>query len=450
MEKSPEYSIPLQENKIKKEPESPIIRVKKAIRNIFNRGQKPERTIAQQDNKNTTPLPKGIIELAEKRAGKEEVKGFGDFLASKLNKPIDRRTALKIGLGTAVGLISADYAINNIDRLWNEYQEKRTDEAIRESKELQSSINLLNKVAEYPEMIEKSKKQTLNEFAKDLSKKDFDNLILGVWHEMSPAPSTEKSIYLLEELIKNGKKISTIGLEGISYLDPEHVETIKKINQGEAPPGEITKISGIVNNYADLAEFAKNNSIEIVGLEKEPFAKHKEENRWKRFTEISKRVGEITKEKKKDGIVVTFIGQNHATIDTWKDRILLNELAGNKDYLYFGDLPIGEALENNYTNKEYLEEMNKPVVVHIENWRWFMEATEDAFTMRFDSLSTKDQKIFYEIAKNKWLSYRLKEKEDFVVPYPKAKENIYSMIIPSEISKKPPKLTEKMGDNKLI
>lgn len=448
MEKSIGYPPPSEQNIIKKEPEPLIKRVKSIVSNISHRLQKPERTIAPQDNKNTTPLPKGIIELAEKRAGKEEVKGFGDFLASKLSEPIDRRTALKIGLGTAVGLISADYAIKNIDSLWTEYQEKKVDEAIKESKELQSSINLLNKVAEYPEMIDKSGKQSLNEFAKDLAKKDFDNLILGVYHEIDPTPSTQKSVQLLEELIKNGKKISAICLEGISYLDPEHIETIKKLNQGETSPEEITKIRGIVNNYTELVKFARNNSIEIVGLEKEPFEKIKKENKWERFKEISKRVEDVTKERKNDGIVVTFIGQQHATTDTWENKISIGELAGKKDYLYAGGISIDETLENDYTIKEYLEKINlKPIAISIENWKLFADATDGAFAARLEKLSPEDQKIFYEKAKNKWQSYRLKEKEDFVVPCPKAKENTYSMIIPSEIPEKPPKLAEKMGDN---
>lgn len=444
MEKSPEHSIPHQENKIKSE--SPINRVKHFVNSISRRLQKPETKSAQKDKETTSTLPKEIKELAEKRAGKEEVKSFSDFLVGKLNKPISKRTLLKAGLGTVAGAISADYAIKNFDKLWNEYQEKRIDEAIKNSKELQSSINLLNKAAEYPEAIEKSEKQTINEFAKNLAKKDLDSLVLGVYHEINPTPSTEKSVQLLKELIKNGKKISAICLEGISYLDPEHVETIKKINQGELPPEDITKIRGIVNNYAELVRFAKENSIEIVGLEKEVLEKQKKENRWKRFTELSERVGEVVEEKKKDGIVVTFIGQQHVTVDSWENMSLLGELAGKKDYLYVGGVSISEALENNYTIKEYLEKIKlKPVAIPIENWKLFTDATDGAFGDRLEKLPPEDQKIFYEKAKNKWPSYNLKEKEDFVVPYPKGKENTYAMIIPSEIPEKPHKLSGKIS-----
>lgn len=365
----------------------------------------------------------------------KDTEGSSKSFFRRLEKPT-RRDFVKIAAKAIIGLATGYVVNKEIDGLLAEYQKEKISKAIKESKDLQTSVELLGKVAEYPEMIEKSKKQTLNEFAEDISKKDFDNIIFGEWHGFGP--TSEKAVYLLEELIKNNKKISAICLEGLSYTDPEHIEITKRMNTKELPLDKIPKVIG----NSDLIKFAKKYSIEIIGLEKGLIEDEKD---WRiRFKDISERIGEISNDKTSDGILVTYIGQAHVTTDSWKNENLFYQLAQGVNR-YPSEK---EASENNSTIKEYLEKINlKPIAVQIEDWSKLTSFVDSFFSKGSEKFSLEDKKIFYEIAKNKWQSYRLKEKEDFVVPYPKAKDNTYSMIIPSEISEKPPKLAEKMGDN---
>lgn len=127
MEKSPEYNFSPKENKIK-EPESPIKKAKHFIKNISRRLQKPE-VSTQPVKKDSNLPPNEINEVAEKIAGKEEVKDFGDFINSKLNE-MDRRTFLKFAAGTVASAISVDYVVKNYDKLWAEYQQLNKPEIL--------------------------------------------------------------------------------------------------------------------------------------------------------------------------------------------------------------------------------------------------------------------------------------------------------------------------------
>lgn len=377
---------------------------------------------------------KDISKLAEGYFGDgKEVKDFVDFVTKKIEK-MSRRDLLKIA--GAIGLsVGYKYFEKNIDNLWQEYQKEKTTEVKKEFKDLQSSTELLEKIDQYPEMIKKSEKQTLNEFAKDLSKKDFDNLIIGEWHGFGP--TSEKAAHLLEELIKNNKKISAICLEGLSYTDPEHIGITKKINERELPLEKMPKIIGPI----ELIKLATKYSIEIIGMEKGKIGDYRPDE-YSRFREMSERIGEISKERAKDGIVVAYVGQRHVTVDSWENDILLKQLAEEKNY--YNILPKEEALENNYTIKEYLEKMNlRPVAIQIEDWAKLTKAVDSALAVRLENLSPKDKKLFYEEAKNKWQNYILEEKDDFVVPYPKGKDNTFAMVIPSKVPEIPSSLLKK-------
>lgn len=368
---------------------------------------------------------------------KEETDGFANFIANKFKKKITRRDFLKIAGGAGIILaIGYKYLKENINNLWVDYQKSKIPEVKKEFEDLQSSIDLLEKLAEYPEMIKKSEKQTLNEFVKDLSKKNFDNLILGERHGFGP--TLEKAPYLLEELIKKGQKISAICLEGVSYTDPEHVEIIKKINTKDVLLEKMPKIVGPI----ELIKLATKYFIEIIGLEKGKPGSYRPDE-YDRFREMSERIGEISKERVKDGIVVTYVGQGHVTTDAWENFNLLKRLAGEKDYYPSKEV----ALENNYTIKEYLEKINfNPMAIQIEDWEKFTKAVDSSLTARMKDLKLKGlpekyRKIFYEETQKKWSNYILEEKEDFITPYPKGKDNTFAMVIPSKIPKRPPTLT---------
>ncbi len=436
MEKPLGYSPSLEQNKIKKEPEPLINRVKGIASNISRRLQKPE-VSTQSDKKDSNPLPKEIIGLAEKIAGKEEVKDFGDFINDKL-KNMDRRTFLKIAVGTAAGAISVDYVAKNIDKLWTEFQKEKIGNNSKEFKDLQSSIKLVEQMAEYPKTIEKSEKQTLKEFVKNLSKKKFTDLIMGEYHGFGP--TSEKAAYLLEELIKNGIKISGLCFENLSYTNQEHIETTKKFNNGELSTEELFQHVEYLDSKEPLLKLARKYSIEIIGLEKE--TKDLTIDNWYgRFKEISEKIGEISKKRMNDGILVSDLGQTHVTVDTWKkdklSAILSHGISQNP--------PEEEALENNYTIYEYLKKIGqRPIAIQIEDWQKLTCSTDSSLASGYDRLSPQYKKTFYKKAVHEWQNYILKEKEAFITSYPEGKENTFSLIIPSEVPEKPPFLTEQM------
>lgn len=389
-----------------------------------------------------TPPPEGNKIITSSCEKEPEIKKHDNSIFRQIQEPMTRRNFLKIATKAAIGLTTGYVVNKEIDGMLAEYQKEKISKAIKESKDLQTSTDLLEKIVEYPEMIESSEKQTINEFAKDLAIKDFDNLIFGEPHSLDP--TAEKAAYLLEELIQNGKKVSAICLEGLSYTSPKHIELTKRFNKGEMLPEEFSRNIGHME-LDPLVKLAKKHSIEIIGLEEQI---QPDPRNWfgknGRFKKMSERVAQVTKEKIKDGIVATYVGLDHVTIDSWENRIFFNHLAGKKDYFP----PREETLENNYTIKEYLEKINlKPVAIQIEYWINLASEADRVFANEIDRLSPKDRKIFYEKVKNKWQSFILKEKEDFLVPYPYAKENTYSMISPTLVPVKPPKLSEKMGDN---
>lgn len=323
--------------------------------------------------------------------------------------------------------------------------EKTTAEIEKEFDiEKASGIELFEKLAEYPEAIEKSRKQSLDKFAEDLAKKDFDNLILG--RSYGSAATNAEAAYFLEQLLKNGRKISAIGLENLSYTFPEHVEATKKFNKGKLSPREMYGLTEVQDIAVPLLELAIKHSIEIVGLEPELLADvsritaHKE---LPRFGQISERVGEVAKEKKEKGIVVTYVLEGNVTVDSWENEKLLHELAGEK----IPYPPKEEVLKNNYTIKEYLKKIGlNPVAIQIEDWRWVTERLDAVLFKKFggvlgkrikpEDVNPEDLKKAKEI----WKKFILKEKEPFVVQYPKGEENTFAMIIPGKVPEVPSSL----------
>lgn len=392
---------------------------------------------------------------------KEEVGGFADFIAKKFQK-MNRRDFLKIAggaIGTAVGLsIGYKYFEKNIDNLWAEYQREKigeieieysqelTDlyekiskmpETKREFKDLKSSLNLVEKLAAYSEGIKISEKKTLSEFAKELSKKEnFDSLIFGELHFSEC--TEEKAAYLLEKMIENNKKVAAICFEGLSFEKPEHTEATKRFNRGELSIKEMSKFVNFGNSLEDpLLNLARKDSIEIVGLEREGYEYYEYEKDYPgytRFSAISERVGAVTKEKRKDGIVVTYIGKGHVTTDDWEGELRARDVLMEEPPLPSKE----EALKNNYTIKEYLEKINlKPTAVLIDDWGVVTKLVDYALSHRFENLSPENQKSFYEKARSEWQKYILSDEEDFVVRYPRGSENAFSMIIPDKIDKIP-------------
>ncbi len=385
-----------------------------------------------------TPLPEGNKIITNPQAERLEVKRtekHDNSIFRQIQKPMTRRKFLEIAIGLTTG-----YVVNKeIDSMLNEYQKEKIRNNSQEFKDLQSSIELVEQIAEYPKLIEKSEKQTLKEFAKNLSKKEFNDLILGEWHGFGT--TSEKAAYLLEELIKNGIKISGLCFENLSYTNQGHVEATKKFNNGELSIEELFQQVEYLDSKEPLLKLARKNSIEIIGLEKE--TKDLSIDNWYvRFKEISERVGELSKKRIEDGILVAINGQTHVTIDTWK-KDSLSAILGKGITPYPTE---EEALKNNYTINEYLKKLNlKPIAIQIEDWQQLTRAIDSSLAGGYDRLSPQYQKIFYKKAAGEWQNFILKEKEAFVVPYPKGKENIFSLIIPSEVPEKPPFLTEKMG-----
>lgn len=427
--------------------------------------QKPKKDILTE--KDISGLANGFSK------DEKEVKGFADFVANKFKK-MTRRDFLKIAaVGTAAtaGLIGRKYIEKNIDNWWTEYQKSKTPEVKEEEFEIEYSkeltefydkvsklpprerefgdlkegLELLKRTAEYPEKIKNSEKQSLPEFAQNLSKKEFDNLILGEYHFSAPTP--EIAVYIQKTLIENGRKISANGLEGVSYNNPTHIDAVKKFNEGKLSAQEMEetfkfiKRGGFGGIQEPRLEFAKEHSIEIAGIdvrkdEREEVAQFGPDGR---FSQISQRVGDIAKEKAKDGIVVTDIGQTHVTADSWENEILLSQL-GLEDV----PPPKKEALENNYTVQDYLKKIRmKPVAIQMDDWAILTERVELALTSRFlNKVSPKDKEAFYKEAIKVWQIYILPQEEVFVSPYPDSedKENTFSLVIPTQIPEIPPLL----------
>ncbi|MCK4524883.1 MAG: hypothetical protein KAU07_00395 [Candidatus Andersenbacteria bacterium] len=307
------------------------------------------------------------------------------------------------------------------------------NEEEHEFKNLEASIELAEELFKYPEMIKNSEKIFLDDFIKKLAKEEFDNLIIGEWHGFGP--TEQEAARIIEELIKNNRNISAICLEGLSFDDPKDIEVTKKFNEGKISTDETFKLMVARDS---LLKTAIDNSIEIVGVEttkEETVMGYKDKAYYDRFKSISEKVGEITEEKGEDGIVVTYIGQGHVTIDSWKNDNTLNELRKNKP-AYPQEK---EALEGNYTIKEYLEKRGfDPIALQVEDREKLTGAVDSSLAQRFRNLPEEDRAEFYDFSVEKWKNYVLEENEVFVTEYPDGEKNTFSVVIPSEIPKTPP------------
>ena len=327
-----------------------------------------------------------------------------------------------------------DYKLDYSKELTIAYNEaSEANEEEYEFKNLEASIELAEELFKYPEMIKSSEKIFLDDFIKDLSKEEFDNLIIGEHHGFGP--TEQKAARIIEELIKNNRNISAICLEGLSFEDPEKIETTKKFNEGKIPTNETSKV---IIARDSLLKTAQDNSIEIMGVETtegKAVMSYKDKVYYDRFKSISEKIGEITKEKGKDGIVVTYIGQGHVTIDSWKKENTLSELRKDKP-AYPQEK---EALESNYTIKEYLEKRGfNPVAFQVEDWKKLTKEADSSLAQRFNDLSEEDRAEFYDFSIEKWKNYVLEESGVFVTEYPNGEKNTFSVVIPGEISKTPP------------
>jgi len=327
-----------------------------------------------------------------------------------------------------------DYKLDYSKELTIAYNEmSEANEEKHEFKNLKTSIELAEEIFQYPEMIKSSEKILLDDFIKDLSKEKFDNLIIGEWHGFGP--TEQEAAHIIEKLIKNNRNISAICLEGLSFEDPEKIEATKKFNEGKMSDNETSKIILLRDS---LLKTARDNSIEIMGIETDEkgiVMGYKDEAHYDRFKSISEKIGEITEEKGEDGVVVTYIGQSHATIDSWKNDNVLSEL--KKDRPAYPQEK--EALEKNYTIKEYLEKRGfDPIALQVEDWKILTEAVDSSLAQRFKNLSEEDRAKFYDFSIEKWKNYVLEESGVFITEYPDGKKNTFSVIIPSEIPKTPP------------
>lgn len=374
------------------------------------------------------------LKEALKSLPQKEQEYWGKYVSEK---GFTKRNFLKL-IGAAVATLGVAAVVKE---LFGEKGEEKEEEVTVEKKkepekefdiEKASSIELVKRLSEYPKAIKESEKQTPKEFANDLAKKEFDSLIVG---GVEPRASAEKAVEILEELIKNGKKISVIGFEGLSYTDDEHLTAIKRFRSGEPFGG---RIYSYVRGKEDLVKLAETHSIEIVGLEK---GKGKEDYRGRReldrFKDISERVGEIM-EKKKDGIAVISIRQEHATTDGWENKNLLAELNSEK----FSSFPAKEeALENNLTIKEYLKKKGlKAIVIQVEPWKYLTDSVDSALDYRYDRLPPEDRKTFVNVARAEWKNYILEEKDSkdpFVAEHPTG-EDTFVMVIPYDVPDLPP------------
>lgn len=170
------------------------------------------------------------------------------------------------------------------------------------------------KLSKYAEAIKNSKKQDPKDFARDLSKKNFDSLIFG-GRIGGGGPEPKAAVEVLEELIKNDK-ISVIGFQGLSYVRPGHIEEIEKFNKGGSAE-ELMRKLGIMSTYEPLVKFTKEHSIKIAGLEGgKPIEMDQDELRkdLEYYRQMSESTGKLVEENKKDGIVVSYVSQPHVTV----------------------------------------------------------------------------------------------------------------------------------------
>lgn len=368
---------------------------------------------------------------------------FAEFVEKEIDKPRTRRNVLKLMGGAAIALfINKDYILENINAWWAEFQEKENDFEIEYSEELTKlyeegacllpkkekgiedlklKLDTLNESFRYVEALRNSEKKPLDEFITDLSKEEFDALLFGVRHNSPP----ETAAKILEGLIKKGKKFSQMDFEGLSITDTDDIEAVKKFNEGNLSREEM---AGHIQESVDsILDIVKANSINISGTE---LNKGFERPRgFGRFTYISDVVEKSVRANQEKGIVGFYGGGGHVTLDNW------NFSSRKFDGAY------GEALEKNYTVKEYLEKKGfNPRALLMENMEQLADFDDVGSSRLFEELPESERNSFYEKVIEQWQNYLLKEKTPFASKYPDGKKNSFSVVIPGQIPPLPPQL----------
>lgn len=312
-----------------------------------------------------------------------------------------------------------------------EIYEKVKDSPDKESKyeNLTGKIEEAGKFLKYAELIKNGEKENLNKLSSDLDQKGVDTILFGEYH--GPESNAINAVKILEKLQeKNNKKISKIGLEFLKFNDPKDIELTEKFNNKEISAEDFYSKGYFRSDIRPLLEFAQKNNIPIAGLEDEKNFGNPTD--MKRFTEISHKVGEMSKDKKNNEIVAVFIGQRHTTESNFGlDNPIFSDYKENRK----------DAIAKDYTIKEYLEKLGfNPAAINLDEWSEFAKASDEYFGNSYNKLEEKNKDVFGEYAIKNWNKYKLDQKETFVINHGEG-SNTYSVVNFSETPANPPSLT---------
>ena len=296
---------------------------------------------------------------------------------------------------------------------------------------INSTIKEVDNYFKYAELIKNGEKENLDGVVDNLVHNNNDVILLGEWH--GPDSNAINSAKILEKISDKNKTIAKIAFEFLSIDDPETIKIVEKFNKKEISAEDFHYKSNVLfgrSNIMPLLEFAQKHDIPITGIENGNSSK----SPWSgedvsRFTNISHNIGEISKEKKSDEIVVVFIGQKHTTesnfgLDSTQTSAYKE---GRKD-----------AREKDYTIKEYLEKSGfNPAAINIDEWSKVAGASDGYLENAYKKTDPKDKESLEDYVNKNWGNYKMEQKEVFAVKHTGDK-NVYSVINPSKAPENPP------------
>ncbi len=398
---------------------------------------------------------------------------FGEFVQKKIdevvNKPISRRNFLKIAVGATAGLaVGYQYLKENIDSLWEEYQkeilrgyeieyskdmtelyEKVSSLPSKNAKteDVNKNIDEIEKSFEFAKFIKNSEKQSIDALADDLVKKNVDVILFGETH--GPESNAKNAVEVLEKLKnKSSKKITKLCLEVLDYKDSKSIELTEKFNQKNISAENFQKSLNLLENILPLLQFAQENNIRIEGLEdKEKTDPTKaqineiEKNALDRFIVMTHKLGEVSKNKKEDEIIIAYSGSFHADMKQWDlTHVPNNYLSVMQpiDWNFKKFVESEDGAGKDYTFKEYLEKNGfKTIALHLKDMNSIPVGTDNTAGYTYNWLNNEDAEKIGKKWKEDWKNYETKQQLPFSVKLDD-KENIYYIVNPGKISKSPP------------
>ncbi len=405
-----------------------------------------------------------IKELSLKYANsEEETDKFADFVSAKFKKSISRRDFLKIAAGTAVGLtVGYKYFEKEIDNLWMEFQEQReNDYEIEYSEEMtklyeelekfpekevdyekvNKNLNGISVEFEHAKFIKNSDKKEVDEMIDSIIANNNDVILFGEYHGVDS--NAVNAAQVLEKLMKKGKKIAKIGLEFLDFKNPESVELTEKFNNKQISSEEFYYKGYFLSDIKPLFEFAQKNNIPIEGLENEKSIDSNlslMERVAQRATNMSLKVGSMAQEKDNSDVIVIFSGMAHSSKSGYGEKKGKNYLPPLQTVEYTTQGTVEQAVEKNYTFKEYLEKLGfKPTVIKLEDINHQAQVNNDLFGYTYNFLKEEDVQKFSERWKKEWQNYKIDRKNPFSIDSNDEK-NSYLLVNPAEVPNTPPAL----------